>query len=82
MSSNLIYRSHKLILENMKKILKSKLFWIVVVVAAIFGSYYYMTPSNENVDQVDITDSVEIVSADTAVVTEAVDSLNTVETNE
>jgi hypothetical protein len=66
----------------MKKILKSKLFWIVVVVAAIFGGYYYMTPSNENVDQVDVTDSVEIVAPDTAVVTEVVDSLNTQNANE
>ena len=66
----------------MKKILKSKLFWIVVVVAAIFGGYYYMTPSNEYVDQVDVTDSVEIVAPDTAVVTEVVDSLNTQNANE
>ena len=66
----------------MKKILKSKLFWIVVVVAAIFGGYYYMNPSNETVDQVDVTDSVEIVAPDTAVVTEVVDSLNTQNTNE
>lgn len=66
----------------MKKILKSKLFWIVVVVAAIFGGYYYMAPSNENVDQVDVTDSVEIVAPDTAVVTEVVDSLNTQNANE
>ena len=66
----------------MKKILKSKLFWIVVVVAAIFGGYYYMNPSNENVDQVDVTDSVEIVAPDTTVATEVVDSLNTQNTNE
>lgn len=67
----------------MKKILKSKLFWIVVVVAAIFGGYYYMNPTNENVDQVDVTDSVEIVAPDTTVTaTEVVDSLNTQNANE
>ena len=66
----------------MMKILKSKLFYLIVLLAVVGGVFYFNTKPTQVVDQVDVTDSVEIVSADTAVVTEVVDSLNTVETNE
>lgn len=67
----------------MMKILKSKLFYLIVLLAVVGGVFYFNTKPTQVVDQVDVTDSLVIVSADTAVV-ETVDSLttNTTEANE
>ena len=66
----------------MMKILKSKLFYLIVLLAVVGGVFYFNAKPTQVVDQVDVTDSVEIVAPDTTVVTEVVDSLNTVEANE
>ena len=71
----------------MMKILKSKLFYLIVLLAVVGGVFYFNTKPTQVIDQVDVTDSLVIESADTTAdttVAETVDSLttNTTETNE